>query len=67
VSESQADREKTVMVGDSAVDVKTARNARVRACGVQWGFQPETFTAEPPDFVIDDMRALAEMILDDEL
>lgn len=65
VSESGADREKTVMVGDSAVDVRTARNARVRACGVRWGFQPETFTEEPPDFVIDDMRMLAEMVLDE--
>lgn len=67
VSESGADREKTVMVGDSAVDVRTARNARVRACGVRWGFQPETFADEPPDFIIDDMRVLAEMVLDDSL
>jgi phosphoglycolate phosphatase len=46
------------MVGDSAVDVQTARNAGVRACGVRWGFQPETFAASPPDFLIDDMREL---------
>jgi phosphoglycolate phosphatase-like HAD superfamily hydrolase len=46
------------MVGDSAVDVQTARNAGVRACGVRWGFQPETFAAWPPDFLIDDMREL---------
>jgi len=46
------------MVGDSAVDVQTARNAGTRACGVRWGFQPETFVAAPPDFLIDDMREL---------
>jgi phosphoglycolate phosphatase len=39
----------TWMVGDSGVDVQTARNANVRACGVSWGFQPETFKAFPPD------------------
>ena len=51
---------RTIMVGDSAVDVRTARNAGVRACGVSWGFQPETFLDAPPDFVIDDMRSLWE-------
>ena len=63
IAESGADRARTVMVGDSAVDVLTARAASVRACGVSWGFQPETFTQAPPDFVIDDMRALAAMVL----
>jgi phosphoglycolate phosphatase len=63
VEESGADRARTLMVGDSAVDVHTARNAGVRACGVSWGFQPETFTSAPPDFVIDDMRQLPEIVL----
>lgn len=63
VAESGANRARTVMVGDSAVDIQTARNAGVRACGVSWGFQPETFTAEPPDFIIDDLRALADRVL----
>jgi phosphoglycolate phosphatase len=58
IAESRADRERTIMVGDSAVDVQTARNAGVRACGVRWGFQPETFVASPPDFLIGDMREL---------
>ena len=64
IEESDADRERTVMVGDSAVDVLTARAASVKACGVSWGFQPETFAAAPPDFIVDDLRALAEMVLD---
>lgn len=58
VQEAHADRARTIMVGDSGVDVRTARNARVKACGVSWGFQPETFAQDPPDFVIDDMRDL---------
>jgi phosphoglycolate phosphatase len=64
VAESGADRERTIMVGDSGVDVLTARNAKVQSCGVLWGFQPETFAEAPPDFVIDDMRQLAEMVRD---
>lgn len=63
LSETGLRREKTIMVGDSSVDIRTARNAEVRACGVTWGFQPETFLAEPPDFTIDHMRQLPEWIL----
>jgi len=63
IEESGADRARTIMVGDSAVDVTTARNAHVRACGVAWGFQPETFEHAPPDFVIDDLNVLADMVL----
>lgn len=63
LSESGVSREDAVMVGDSAVDVRTARNANIRACGVTYGFQPETFAAEPPDFVVDDLGELAEMVL----
>ena len=63
VTESGAARERTTMVGDSAVDVRTARNAGVQACGVSWGFQPETFAAAPPDFVIDAMEALVDRVL----
>jgi phosphoglycolate phosphatase len=58
VAESRADRARTIMVGDSAVDVDTARNAGVQACGVRWGFQPETFVSSPPDFLIDDLQEL---------
>lgn len=63
MEEARADRARTIMIGDSAVDVLTARNAGVRACGVAWGFQPETFVQAPPDFVIQDPRELVEMAL----
>jgi phosphoglycolate phosphatase len=42
----------TWMVGDSAVDIQTARNADVRSCGVSWGFQPESLISTPPDVLI---------------
>lgn len=53
LKETGARREGTVMVGDSAVDIRTARNAGVVACGVTYGFQPETFAEEPPDLLVD--------------
>jgi phosphoglycolate phosphatase len=41
-----------LMVGDSSVDVETARNARVKSCGVLWGFQPDSLTESGPDMLI---------------
>ena len=43
----------TLMVGDSAVDVQTARNADVRCCGVSYGLRPDTFEQHPPDVLVD--------------
>jgi phosphoglycolate phosphatase len=51
--ELSASREETWMVGDSAVDVQTARNAGVSVCGVTWGFQPESLREYPPDVLVD--------------
>jgi phosphoglycolate phosphatase len=63
LEESGLTRERTIMVGDSGVDVQTARNAKVRACGVSYGFQPESFVEYPPDFIVDDMRELVDYAL----
>jgi phosphoglycolate phosphatase len=51
------------MVGDSSVDVKTARNAGISAWGVTYGFQPETFSEAPPDVVFENMSDLARFVL----
>ncbi len=51
-------REDTWMVGDSGVDVQTARNAKVRVCGVAWGFHPESFKLHPPDLMVRHPREL---------
>jgi phosphoglycolate phosphatase len=56
-------REATVMIGDSSVDVQTARNARVRAWGVSYGFQPESLVAEPPDWMGHSMAEVADKAL----
>src|SRR5579862_4178283 len=61
--ESGIARERSIMVGDSGVDIRTARNANIRACGVTYGFQPEGFAEDPPDLVIDDMNELADYVL----
>jgi len=55
--------ERTLMVGDSSVDVETARNANVVACGVSYGFQPETLQAAPPDILLDEFGGLTPAVL----
>ena len=51
------------MVGDSGVDVRTARNAKIKACGVSYGFQPESFEQDPPDILVEDMNQLADYLV----
>ncbi|MDX2150448.1 MAG: HAD-IA family hydrolase [Bryobacteraceae bacterium] len=63
IGESGAARERTLMVGDSGVDVKTARNASIPVAGVTWGFQPEGFDSEPPDVLVDEMEELVRYVL----
>jgi phosphoglycolate phosphatase len=58
MEELSVPRLQTLMVGDSAVDVETARNAEVKCCGVTYGLQPESFDRQPPDFLIDRMEEL---------
>ena len=59
-TESETPAEETWMVGDSYVDVQTARNAGVASCGVTWGFQPETLREFPPDVLVDRLEEFAD-------
>jgi phosphoglycolate phosphatase len=59
-AEAGATAGETWMVGDSYVDILTARNAGVASCGVAWGFQPETFREYPPDVLVERMEDFAD-------
>ena len=47
-----------MMIGDSAVDVRTARNAGTWACGVTYGLGAEGLRAHPPDLMLDSLADL---------
>jgi phosphoglycolate phosphatase len=63
MAEAGIGRDQTMMIGDSSVDVITARNAGIAACGVTWGFKPETLDDPKPDILIDRMEQLTERLL----
>jgi len=46
-------RDRTLLVGDSRIDVLTARAANVAFCGVAWGLSPETLAAAHPGRIIE--------------
>ena len=49
-------------VGDSGVDMLTARNAGVEACGVTWGFRPRTELEEyTPAHIVDKAEDLEKL------
>ena len=52
-----------LMIGDSSVDIQTARNAGIASAGVTYGFQPETLAQAAPDHLFDSMPAVASWVL----
>lgn len=56
-------KNRALMVGDSGVDIRTARNADIKVCGVTFGFQPESFEENPPDFLVDSMEEVVNIVL----
>ncbi|HUA62734.1 MAG TPA: HAD-IA family hydrolase, partial [Verrucomicrobiae bacterium] len=53
MAEAGAAPEETVMIGDSEVDVQTARNAGAWSIGCTFGLAPHTLDAMQPDVLVD--------------
>lgn len=60
---SGTSKKEVLYVGDSGVDMQTARNAGVTACGVTWGFRPlaelESFN---PRYIIEVPQLISDLI-----
>jgi len=65
MAEGSAGPEETVMIGDSAVDVLTAKNCGARSVGCLYGLAPHTLAAAEPDAMatspLEWMRAIREI------
>lgn len=54
----------TLLVGDMSIDILTARNARVKSCAVTYGIgKVSEILDAKPDFVIDNIEKLKEIIV----
>jgi len=62
MTEAGAEPEETVMVGDSEVDVLTARNGNLWSIGVTYGFAPHTLEHTHPDVLVDTVEELAQAL-----
>jgi phosphoglycolate phosphatase len=52
----------TVMVGDSAIDVRTGRAAGALTAGVTYGFDRESFREHPPDLLVSSLTELSDRL-----
>jgi phosphoglycolate phosphatase len=52
-----------MMVGDSEVDVQTARNANTWACGVTYGLGSDRLAQHPPDVLLDSLMELPPLLI----
>ena len=54
----------TLFVGDSSVDIRTARNGGLVSCGVLWGFRTRAeLETEGADRIVGTPEELGELIL----
>lgn len=61
---ANVEKEDVLYVGDSGVDMQTAANAGVIACGVTWGFRPQAELEEfSPAYIVDIAEEIKGLIL----
>lgn len=60
---SNVAKEDVLYVGDSGVDMQTATNAEITACGVTWGFRPRTELEEfNPHYIVDSTKEIEDIV-----
>jgi phosphoglycolate phosphatase len=60
--ETGAGADDTLLVGDSTIDLSTARNAGIRSCLVTYGMGPWNEATDRPDLLVDDLRELLALV-----
>lgn len=59
-----ANREETLFVGDSNVDIRTAKNGGLTSCGVLWGFRSaQELRQEGADYLVQTPEELIDLII----
>ena len=66
LQELNANPASTVFVGDSSVDIRTAHNADLPACGVTWGFRSrQSLEDAGADFLVSAVPELEAVLLEE--
>lgn len=61
---ANVEKKDVLYVGDSGVDMQTAANADVTACGVTWGFRPRAELEEfTPLYIVDTAEEIKNLVL----
>lgn len=64
MGEMGAAMENTLFVGDSNVDIRTAKNGGLTSCGVLWGFRTRAeLETEGADYIVETPEELGDLIL----
>jgi len=61
LEESGTEAGQTVIIGDSDIDVLTARNAGTYSIGVNYGFAPHTFVDAAPDVLVETPEEIGQV------
>jgi phosphoglycolate phosphatase len=60
---AKIEKQKVLYIGDSGVDMLTAKNSGIDAVGVTWGFRPRTEMEEySPKYIVDHPREILPII-----
>jgi len=63
IRDTGSDPDNCIFVGDSEVDVNTARNAGVKCCAVSWGYrEKDLLVSMDPEFIADTAEQLCEIL-----
>lgn len=63
IEKAHVNRNKILYLGDTSIDMKTAKRVNVKAIGVSWGFRTrEELIASGADIIIDDPLEILEML-----
>jgi len=63
LSSTSVSPDEVLYVGDSGVDMQTAINSKVSACGVTWGFRPRTeLESFQPDYIVNKAEEIIDIV-----
>lgn len=63
LDKAQVNRDRVAMVGDSGVDIQTARNAAITSVGVSWGFRSrEELEENRADYIVSSAEELMRVL-----